>query len=81
MINDFEVPKSGYDFDSNGKERTLNLNLIKEILHKNNASVFFTSELANFELNGSRGCCEICKEISKNVILEIESLKNYSFKI
>ena len=22
MINDFEVPKSGYEFDSNGKERT-----------------------------------------------------------
>ncbi|MGH9878161.1 MAG: hypothetical protein ACRD5H_11020 [Nitrososphaerales archaeon] len=64
MVDDFQVPDSGYGFDDYGPGKALNLDYIDPVVSTHNISVFFPSVDSPKETGGRRGSVVLCKEMS-----------------
>ena len=62
MIDDFDVPGSGYGFDDYGPGKTLNLDYIAPIVAGSQLAVFFPAAGSSEETGAKRGTVLLCRE-------------------
>ena len=68
MIDDFQVPDSGYGFDDYGPEKVLDLNYIASVVSAHKMSVFFPAVNASEESGARRGSVVLCQEMLGRVV-------------
>ncbi len=62
MIDDFQVPGSGYGFDDYGQGKAIDLAYIDPVVSAFRLSIFFPSVNSSEETGSKRGSCVLCEE-------------------
>lgn len=62
MIDDFQTPQSGYEYDDYGPGKTLNLGYIAPVVRAHQLAVFFPAVDSSRETGRKRGSVVLCQE-------------------